>query len=363
MRTFTAMRKLILLVVILLLPVIAITAQEATPEPLPLPSQYQVTGFNYEAQWWNNCGPATLTMALSHFGYSENQSRAANWLKPNTQDKNVSPWQMVDFVNTQVPEIPVYAMQRFGGDLDTLRTLIANDFVVIIEAGYDPPRAAQGWMGHYLLVNGYDDFNGQVITQDSYDGANHPYSYEHIQEFWEHFNYLYIVLFTADREDELLTLLGDDADEYQNLVNAFNIARAEATDDPNDSFAWHNMGAMLVELAKRLDNQEYYGQAAIAFDQARNVGDGLPWRMPWYQFWMYEAYNAVGRYQDTIDIAGRVLNDGGGQFVEETYYYAGIAREGMGERQRAVTNYTEAIRFNPNFTPAQERLTTLQQGG
>ncbi|MEM6530427.1 MAG: hypothetical protein AAF653_19160 [Chloroflexota bacterium] len=76
--------------------------------------------------------------------------------------------------------------------------------------------------------------------------------------------------------------------------------------------------------------------------------------MMWYQFGPFEAYNAVGRYDDTITLAQQNLNDGGGQYVEETYYYAGVAREGMGDTQRALTNYNTALQFNPNFTPARE---------
>ena len=107
----------------------------------------------------------------------------------------------------------------------------------------------------------------------------------------------------------------------------------------------------------------YYEQAVVAFDQARNVGNGLPWRMTWYQFGMYEAYNAVGNYQETINLAQRTLNDGGGQYVEETFYYAGIAREGLGETSRAIENYRAVLSFNPNFASARARLNALTTGG
>ena len=74
-------------------------------DPAPLPSTVTLSGFNFEYQGWNNCGPATLTNALTHFGYSDDQLRAANWLKPNHEDKNVTPQEMVNFVNSQIPEI------------------------------------------------------------------------------------------------------------------------------------------------------------------------------------------------------------------------------------------------------------------
>jgi tetratricopeptide (TPR) repeat protein len=84
--------------------------------------------------------------------------------------------------------------------------------------------------------------------------------------------------------------------------------------------------------------------------------------MLWYQFGMYEAYDAVGRYDETIALAQRTLNDGGGQYVEESYYYAGIAREGLGDINRAIQNYKQALAFNPNFEPARERRDALQSG-
>ncbi|MBC8100765.1 MAG: C39 family peptidase, partial [Armatimonadetes bacterium] len=132
----------------------AANAQDATPVAQPLPAGYLLQGLRYEAQQWNNCGPATLTSALSFFGYSDDQTRAAEWLKPDREDKNVSPWQMAEFVNTQLPDYPVFAMVRYGGTLERLKTLVSNDFPVIIEAGYDPEPDRLGWMGHYLFVKG-----------------------------------------------------------------------------------------------------------------------------------------------------------------------------------------------------------------
>jgi len=331
-----------------------VAAQEViTPENLP--ATYRQYGFTYHAQWWNNCGPATLTMALSRFGYGDDQGRAADWLKPNSEDKNVSPWQMAEFVNTQVPEMDVYALIRYGGTLELLKALVANDFVVIIESGYDPERANQGWMGHYLSVIGYDDARQVIITNDSYDGEGLEYSYLHIQQFWQHFNYIYLVIYEQERLPELEALLGDNADEETNLYNTFDVARNEAiapmTYEYHEAFAWFNMGAARVMLG--IVDQT----TAEAFNQARNIG--LPWRTLWYRFEMYDAYLAVEDYNTVIDMAGAVRNDGGGQYVEETFYYAGLAREGLGETSRALENYRAAVNFNPNFTPAVERLAAL----
>jgi tetratricopeptide (TPR) repeat protein len=337
-----------LLFIALFIPLAHAFAQDA----IQLPKSHLLTIPKYEYQSWNNCGPATLTNALSFYGYMDKQARAAAWLKPNYEDKNVSPWQMIDFVNTQIPELPIYAINRVGGTITLLKTLIANNFPVIIEEGYDPPPHDLGWMGHYLLLTGYDDSAGVFISQDSYIGPNTHYTYDHVDEFWRHFNRTYIVVYRKDREADVTALLGGDADPHQNTINALQAAREEAVANPNDPFAWFNMGTNFVALGM-------FPEAATAYDQARNVGGGLPWRMLWYEFGPYEAYLAVGRYDDVIKLAQATLNDGGGQYVEETFYYAGLAREGLGDNSRAVLNLNTALQFNPNFSPARDALSKL----
>ena len=326
-----------------------------TPPP-PLPSSYRLSGIRFERQGWNNCGPATLTNALTYFGYRDNQNRAAAWLKPNGEDKNVSPSQMAEYVNTKVPELPVYALVRVGGTLDLLKRLIANNFPVIIEKGYDPEPQRLGWMGHYLLMVGYDDARQTFYTDDSYIGENTPYSYDYIETYWQHFNYLYLVLYTPNREAELLVLLGSDANLWQNHYDALQRAVQQATANQQDAFAWFNIGSNMVALGQ-------YAEAVTAFDHARALG--LPWRLAWYRFDHLEAYYKMGQYDVVLALAQANLNDGGGQYVEETYYYGGLARLGKGEIDRAISNFDAALQFNPNFLPARQakEAALAQRGG
>jgi tetratricopeptide (TPR) repeat protein len=347
---------IVMLLVMSVVPVGLIHGQDTA-----LPASYQMSGFSHIPQQWNNCGPATLTMGLTFFGIAADQGPAASWLKPTSEDGNVSPWQMVEYVNSEL-QMNLRALNRIGGDLNTLKLLLSNDFPVIIEAGYDPEPDRLGWMGHYLLATGYDDSTQLLNTHDSYLGPNKRYSYDHIEDFWKHFNNIYIVLYRYDREQELLNLLGTNATPVQNALNALEINRQRATENPTDEFAWFNMGSSYVELAK-LDpvnyGQQAFEYAAVAFDRAREIG--LPWRMLWYQFGPYEAYNAVGRYSDVIALAQIQLDEPGtSQYIEETFFYAGLAREGLGEVDRALTNYQQALYLDPNFHPARDALARIQ---
>ena len=330
------------LIVLALLPISVVLAQDT--QQASLPSSYNLTGITHIYQGWNNCGPATLTMGLTYFGYSNDQYKAAAWLKPNSEDKNVSPWQIVDYVNNQLNG-SVRIVERVGGTLDRIKQLIANKFVVIIEEGYDPPELHEGWMGHYLLISGYNDNTSQFTTQDSYEGPNKLYAYSDTDSNWKAFDRVYLVLYDKSREAELMSLLGSDADANQNNYNALVQSVQDAQNNGKDAFAWFNVGTNYVALGD-------YQRAAGAYDQARNIG--LPWRMMWYQFGPFEAYYHVGRYQDMIDLAQANLNDGGGQYVEETFYYGGLAREGLGQNDRALSNFDGALQFNPNFTPARD---------
>ena len=347
------MAKRSLLLLLIALGVVCLGALAQTNEDgASLPEMFRMRNLGAEYQGWNNCAPATLTNALVHFGYADDQYRAAKWLKPNHEDKNVSAWQMAEFVNTKIPELPVYAIVRDGGRLELLQRLMVSGFPVIIEFGYEPEGYT--WMGHYLLLAGYDEALEEFNTMDSFNGPNTRYSYDKIEHYWQHFNYKYIVLYTVNREAELMALLGADADEWQNQINALELARAEAIADQDDAHAWFNMGSSFVALGM-------YDAAAQAYDKAISLG--LPWRMFWYQFGAWEAYYHTERYGDMIRIARQNQNDGGGQYVEETYYYLGLAREGRGETSLALENYNVALSFNPNFSPAREAKERLLTGG
>ncbi|MBN1964948.1 MAG: tetratricopeptide repeat protein, partial [Anaerolineae bacterium] len=300
-------------------------------------------------QTWNNCGPATLTMALSYYGWTQDQSVAASYLKPDSEDKNVSPGQMVRFVNENTG---VHALVRMGGDLDMVRRLVAGGFPVLVETGYMPE--GYDWMGHYRLVVAYDDSLQQIYVYDSFLGHGNfqglPVSYDLFNSRWQDFNRLYIVLYNDASEMDLRAILGDQIDLAVNAQHALDVARQEATADPSNPFAWFNMGTSYLALGM-------YDEAAQAYDQARNAGNGLPWRMLWYQFGPFEAYFNVGRYDDVLALVQ--ANLGTTPYVEETYYWTGMVYMARGQYGPARTQLTLALQHNRNFLPAQEALVQL----
>ncbi len=323
------------------------------PTDIPIPVAFHASGFTWEPQDWNNCGPANLTQALKYYGWKGNEAEAAAYLKPNRDDANVSPWQMVDFVNQKTG---IRAVMRVGGDVALIRALVSQRFAVILEKGYIVPGS--GWMGHYLTVIGYDDSQGLLygLDTDRTDGPDHrgyAEKYENIDRMWQQFNRLYIVLFPKEREGELAALLGPRRDVNYSYQLALNQARQEASSNPQNAHAWFNLGSNYVLLRQ-------YPQAVKAFENARNAGDGVPWRMLWYQFGPYEAYYNAGNYSEVIELAK--VTDAGTKYIEETYYWWGMALAASGKSDEAEKMFKFAQKVNPNFNPAKERLAEVQNG-
>jgi len=221
---------------------------------------------------------------------------------------------------------------------------------VMIEKGFDVQDRDLGWMGHYLFLNGYDDAQGIVISQDSYLGANTPVAYEALVYDWRAFNFVYLVAYPWERQDEVLARLGPNADLEANRLATMNLAQEEAQtlEGQSQAFAYFNLGSIHVARLEYVD-------AAFAFDMARSLG--LPWRFLWYQTGPYFAYYYSGRYQDVIDLANETLDHQA--HLEESWYWRGMARMQLGDRQGAVDDWRSALKWHPGFPPALEQLTAL----
>ncbi|MEP7359861.1 MAG: C39 family peptidase, partial [Anaerolineales bacterium] len=153
------------------------TAPTATPtsSPTPLPPSVTLTGFRHEYQLYNNCGPTTLAIDLSFWGWGGTQKTAAAILKPNQDDKNVTPREIYEYALTQGYD----AYIRVNGDVDTLKRFLAAGFPVVVEKGFTCEKGERctGWFGHYSTFSGYDDAKGVFILQDSFRGPNIKMTY------------------------------------------------------------------------------------------------------------------------------------------------------------------------------------------
>ena len=312
----------------------------APPAPTPLPSSVVLETECHEPQGWNNCGPATVAMALRYYGWTENQYTVAQATKPDKNDKNVSPAEMAAYAFSLGD---MYAYVGYAADQGVLKRLLGSGFPVIVETWFIPEPDDE--MGHYRLLTGYDDVAQQYVTQDSYQGPNQSLSYGELRAHWKVFNRVYVVICEAERAQELLALLQDQGDGRAQARRGLDVALAEIAADSQDRYAWFNAGTNYLALGMSFE-------AVAAYDQARRLK--LPYRMLWYQFGPFEAYLDVGRYQDVIDLANANLQ--AADNLEESYYYRALARKALGDLPGAENDLQAALRYNPLFALAARAL-------
>lgn len=318
-------------------------AISATPAPTttPLPAAVALTAPAWEKQDWNNCGPATLALALRMFGWAGDQFDISDVLKPDRGDKNVNVEELVYYVRTQAGWLN--ADFRVGGTIEGLKSFLAAGYPVVVEKGFvlDENDGGGGWAGHYLLLTGYDDAAGEFIVQDSNKGPDRRIGYAEMDEAWEAFNRVFIYVYPPEEQAAIDGLLGEDADPDQNRERALETARAAIEADPENPYAWFNLGSNLVYF-------ERYGEAAEAFDTARSIG--LPWRFSRYQFGPYIAYFHQGRFEDLIELAEYTLFRT--EKAEESHLWRGWARYRLGDRFGAIEDFREALAVNPTYGDA-----------
>jgi hypothetical protein len=333
-----------------------------TAIPTPLPGHVALTGVRFQDQGGgrqNYCAPANLAMALSFWGWPGDLDTVGPVIKPDKKDKNVMPYEMVDYITSNTN---LGVILRVGGDLELLKRFLAAGFSVLVEKGtyLHDLTGVVSWMGHYQVITGYDETGGYFITQDSFVGADHQVKYMELLKAWRAFNYTYLVIYPKERGTEVMGLLGSDADETANYQNAALKASNEiyGLSGIDQYFAWFNRGSNLVKL-------EDYGGAAVAFDEAFKIYPTIPeserpWRILWYQTGPYFAYYGVGRYYDLLYLADATLNAmQSDKNLEESYYWRGMARNALGDQATAIEDFRLSLKFHPGFEPAIYQLKLL----
>jgi hypothetical protein len=321
------------------------TAIPPTPTLSPPPPQALLGSPPYEKQTANNCGPAALSMMLHMLGWSGDQKTISDVIKPVNGDRNVNPEELAFWVRNYAGWLGIE--YRVGGDVETLKRLIATGYPVMIEGTTSLNPDDTGWpdddlwAAHYLLLNGYDDTSQAFTAQDPYRGPDKKISYEQLESEWKPFNYLYMVVYLPEQEEQIKYLLGSDWDPGQNRQNALATAQAATVEDPSDAFAWFNVGSNLVYF-------ERYFEANDAYDQARELG--LPQRMFRYQFGPFIANFHTNRTEDLLALTDYALQRT--EMSEETWLWHGWALYRNADTNGAVENWRRALSVHPGYEDA-----------
>ena len=331
-------------------------APSLTPNPTAIPASMQLEGVVQEYQRLNSCGPTNLAMNLRYWGWVGEAIDIEQVVKPRLEDLNVTPQEMLAYIQEHTE---LDAVLRLGGTVDLLKRLVAAGYPVLVERGYvNIDEKWKGWMGHYGVIDGYDDAQQAVHIPDTVTG-NIWVGYETLQKFWDEFSGTYLVIFPPAQRERVLGLLGDQADPESNLDYTLELfrQRSESADRSEQYFAFYSLGELLVM-------KKDYVNAAEAFDKAFEVYGWLPvedrpWRMLWYQVGPYEAYYYTGRYNDVVSLTYKTITDASTAALPETFLWSGRANVALGNTQTAIFDFKRALQWHPGWQPALDELKTL----
>ena len=338
------------------------TSPAPTAEPLPTatplvspprprrqhpPGEVQLNPPAYDErrdkQDWNNCGPATPALQLRYYGWEGNQFDISDVIKPTRDDRNVNVEELVYFVRTKAGWLN--AEYRVGGDLERIKQLIAAGIPVMIEETFKTDRQYwpedDRWAGHYLLVTGYDDANQIFTVHDTEVGPNQKMTYADLDDKWQSFNRVYIMVYLPEKQPEVERILGDDWDMDKNRQNALEATQLETQLDPNNAYAWFNLGSNYAYFAR-------YNEAAQAYDTARTLG--LPQRMLRYQFGPFMAYFHSLRNDDLMALTKFALEIT--RTSEEAMLWRGWGFYRQGSKEDAINLFRAALKIRPDYEDA-----------
>lgn len=333
---------------------VATDAPAPTSTPFPVPADFALDGMGLEYQTMNNCGPANLSMNITYWGWTTNQHITEDALKTHKDDRNVMLQEMLDFVQASTD---LKGQLRYGGDIEVIKRLLAGGFPVLLERGHTDED--DGWMGHYSIVTAYDDATQTVQIPDTLLGMM-SMTYAELERDWWHFDGIYLVVYPAEREQEVLALLGKDADPSQNLHNTLEKveARIQQVSEQDLFFALYSQGTILVEMGDYLAAAQVYDQAFAHYNQLEP--GQRPWRITWYQVGPYLAYYYSGRYQDALILAEQTIANTSFPSLPETWYWGGQAALMLGDKATAERYFRKALEFYPGWDLATQGLAQSQ---
>ncbi len=319
---------------------------DPTADEKELPSRVILSNPRHTFQSFNNCGPATLSMALGYYGMNVSQQELGQRMRPyqnpqgDNDDKTIFSAEFVAEAERQ----GLRAISRVNGDIDLLKRLTANDFPVVVKTWLNQGED----IGHFRMVKGYDDSTQVIIQDDSYQGKDLEFSYEDFLSLWQPFNYNYIVVYPSEKHEQLMILLGEESQEQASWANAYNRAKQEIQTQPENVYPWFN----LATSAYRLGN---YEESVEAYER---VASKLPGRMLWYQIEPILAYQKLGRDQLVMDLISQILTNHNRAYTE-LYLIRGEIYLRQGNQAAAQQEFEQAVRYNRHSEKAKRALESL----
>ncbi len=312
---------------------IAVTAPAAevvavaipAPEPKAAPATAAFSEMKHVWQSLNNCGPASVVMALSTFGIDVSQEFARVPLRGTNILSGMGPQKVDGWVNAN---FGLRSVWRNNGTNDLLRRMVANGFAPMVTQWMQDPSISR--IAHWRVVRGYDDAAGIFYVNDPMLGKMVPLSYEWFQNNWQSFSYRYMVIYDPKDEALLKAIIGDDWNDTHMRKNFYERTKADAYTQ-NSSAAWLAYGEAAYGYG-------LFGEAVSAFERGMALGSvqGVFTLRSSYP----QALRALGRQTDADAMQKRLSTSATSPTVasppDPFALYLAFAREHTGDEAQLV---------------------------
>jgi hypothetical protein len=169
---------------------LAVAPVVPAPQPKAAPATAAFDEMKHVWQSLNNCGPASVVMALSTFGIDVSQEFARVPLRGTNILSGMGPQKVDGWVKEN---FGLRSVWRNNGTNDLLRRLVANGFAPMVTQWMQDPTISR--IAHWRVVRGYDDAKATFYVNDPMLGNFVPLSYNWFQNNWQSFSYRYMVIY------------------------------------------------------------------------------------------------------------------------------------------------------------------------
>ena len=315
-----------------------------TPAITPPPAVALIEPITHTLQTRGNNGPAALSIAVSHLGYTDTQESIASLIQPGELDAYVDMEELAEFARSRGLE----AHAATNGAFQTLRTLLANDFAVIVARWITTTETAETW--HYQVLRGYDQASAAFAVHDTVFGPDVMLPYADMDRQWQVLGRPYMLVYLPEQEGLARAILGSEWERSAMWTAALARAQGEVGANAQNALAWLNRASALTELSR-------HEEALESFDQAQEIG--LPPGLLSYRLKLYECLLNLKAYDELLALTETALAQGGN--MERLYLYRALAYTALNDPAKARAAYEQALDVHPGWVPAEEGLKSISE--
>src|SRR4029077_12291111 len=234
-------------------------AARADEVSVTLPARADVGPMRHLWQSLNNCGPASVVMALSTFGIEADQEEARLALRGPDVRRGMGPGPVDPWVNQLYG---LRSVSRMNGTIDLIKHFVANGFAPMVTQWLQDPSISR--IAHWRAVRGYDDDLGVFYVNDPMLGANEQLSYGWFDANWQPFSYRWLVLYRPADASAVQQIVGPDWTETAMRDRFYARAKADALAQDTSS-AWLAYGEAAYQ-------DGWFAEAVAAFERGMQLG-------------------------------------------------------------------------------------------